>query len=49
MQIIAIDIMGPLPESKQKNSYILVMADYFTKWIEVFAIPDQPAPTVAQS
>ena len=24
------------------------MADYFTKWIEVFAIPDQQAPTVAQ-
>ena len=48
MQIIAVDIMGPLPESKQMNSYVLVMADYFTKWIEVFAIHDQEASTVAQ-
>ena len=48
MQIIAVDIMGPLPESKQMNSYMLVMADYFTKWIEVFAIHDQEASTVAQ-
>ena len=48
MQIIAVDIMGPLPESWRKNSYVLVMADYFTKWIEVFAICDQEAGTVAQ-
>ena len=40
--------MGPLPESKQIYSYVLVMADYFTKWIEVFAIHDQEASTVAQ-
>ena len=48
MQIIAVDIMGPLPESWWKNSYVLIMAYYFTKWIEVFAICDQEAGTVAQ-
>ena len=48
MQIIAIDIMGSLPESWQKNSCVLVMADYFTKWLEIFAIYDQEAGIVAQ-
>lgn len=30
MQVVAVDIMGPLPESKFGNNYILVAGDYFT-------------------
>lgn len=48
MQVIAVDIMGPLPESNNKNSYILVVGDYFTRWMAAFAIHDQEAATVAQ-
>jgi transposase InsO family protein len=48
MQLVAVDIMGPLLESKEGNSYILVVADYFTRWSEAFAIPNQEASTVAQ-
>ena len=48
MQVVAIDILGPLPESTAGNSYILVDGDYFTKWIEAYAIPNQDAVTVAQ-
>ena len=48
MQVIAVDIMGPLPESDGRNSYILVVGDYFSKWMEAFPIPDQEATTVAQ-
>ena len=48
MQIIAVDIMGPLPESSNKNSCILVVADYFTRWMNAVAIHDQEATTVAQ-
>jgi hypothetical protein len=44
---LSIDIMGPLPESSQGNKYILVVTDYFTKWVEIFAIPDQQAETCA--
>ena len=40
--------MGPLPESNNKNSYIFVVGDYFTRWMAAFAIHDLEAATVAQ-
>jgi len=48
MQIVAVDILGPLPKSVAKNSYVLVASDYFTKWMEAYAIPNQVAFTVAR-
>lgn len=48
MQVVAVDILGPLPESIMGNSYILVAGDYFTKWMEAYAIPNQEAVTVAR-
>ena len=47
MQIIAMDIMGPFPKSRNGNKYILVVSDYFTRWVEAYAIPNQEATTVA--
>jgi hypothetical protein len=44
---IAIDITGPFPERDRGNRYFLVAMDYFTKWPEVNAIPNQEATTVA--
>ena len=41
------DIMGPLPETEKGNKYVLVAADCFTKWVEVYGIPNQEAVTVA--
>ena len=48
LQMVAMDILGPLPESSSGNSYILVVSDYFTRWAEAYAIPNQEATTVAQ-
>ena len=48
MQLVAIDILGPLLESEAGNSYILVAADYFTQWVEAYPIPYQEATTVAK-
>ena len=43
---VAVDIAGPFPESDRGNRYLLVAMDYFTKWPEVYAIPNQDASTV---
>lgn len=47
MERIALDILGPLPETPDGNIYILVVGDYFTKFVEAYALPDQTAETVA--
>ena len=46
-QVMAVDLVGPLPESEKGNSYIMVVEDYFSHWMEVIAIPTQEASTVA--
>ena len=48
MERIAVDILGPLPKTRRGNSFVLVLRDYFTKWMEAFAIPNQEAQTVAR-
>ena len=47
MQIVATDILGPLPLTCNGNSYLLVAMDYFTRWVEAYPIPNQEAVTVA--
>ena len=47
MQLVAVDILGPLPESPAGNKYILVTGDYFTRWMEAYPIPNQETSTVA--
>ena len=46
-QRVAMDILGPLPQTPRDNKYILVIGDYFTKWTEAYAIPNMEAETVA--
>lgn len=47
MERIATDILGELPETDNGNRYILVVADYFIKWTECFAMPNMESKTVA--
>ena len=47
MEWIAIDVLGPLPMTEAGSKYIIIIADYFTKWVEVFPLPNQEAITVA--
>ena len=43
----AMDFSGPWPVSEKGNLYILVLQDYFTKWLELWPLPDRKATTVA--
>jgi len=44
---MATDIVGSFPETVAGNPYVLVVTDYFTRWMEAFAIHNQEAITVA--
>ena len=44
---VAADIAGPFPVTRHGNKYILVVQDYFTKWLEIIAMSDQTTETVA--
>ena len=48
MERIATDILGELPETENRNRYILVVSDYFSKWTEAFPMPNMEAQTVAR-
>ena len=45
MERTAMDILGPLNKTRG-NNYILLVGDYFTKWIEAYPIPNQEANRV---
>ena len=46
---LGIDILGPLPETKNKTKYLLVIGDYFTRWMEALPLPNQKAEVVAKT
>ncbi|KAJ8346737.1 hypothetical protein SKAU_G00281380 [Synaphobranchus kaupii] len=48
MEWVGVDVLGPFPVTHSGNRYILVAMDYFTKWPEAFAVPDQSAATTAE-
>ena len=39
------DILGPLHETAAGNRSVLVVGDYFSKWIEAYPIPNERAET----
>lgn len=47
LERIAYDVCGAFPETDRGNMYVLVVGDYFTKYVQAYAIPNQEAPTVA--
>ena len=49
LERVAIDILGPLPETENGNRVIMVVVDYFTKWTEAYALKDQKSMTVADA
>ena len=44
-----IDITGPFVKTRRGNRFILVVVDYFTKWVELFPLPSIKATVIAQT
>lgn len=42
-----IDLIGPLPASTQGNTQCLVVVDYFSRWVELFALRRATARAIA--
>jgi hypothetical protein len=45
---VGIDIVGPLPTTPRRNTYIVVATDYMTKWPEAKALKKADAQSVAK-
>ncbi|CAF4606142.1 unnamed protein product, partial [Didymodactylos carnosus] len=45
---IGVDLTGPLPKTPRGNAYILVVVDYFTKWVEFFPLGTIKSTNIAQ-
>lgn len=48
MEQVALDIMVPLNGTEQHNRHVLVIQDYFNKWVDAFPLPNDMAVTVAE-
>ena len=44
---VGVDVLQ-LPLTLDGNQYVVVFIDYLTKWVEVFAVPNQKAETIAR-
>ena len=44
----SVDLAGSFPQSEYGNYYIKVMIEYFSKWIEVVAIPTKESCETAR-
>ena len=45
---IGIDLMGPFPTTSRQKRFLLVIVDYFTRWVELFAMRTTTSIDIAQ-
>lgn len=48
-QRVAVDLVGPMPETDRTNKWILVISDHFTRWMDGIALPDATTPVIAHA
>ena len=48
LERVCLDLLGPFPESRNKNKYVLSICDQFTRWVELFPLRNMEAVTVAK-
>jgi len=49
MERVHLNFLGPLPETKFGNAYVLMLVDQFTKWVECIPLPSQTAEVTARA
>ena len=49
MEVLNIDTIGPLPKDENGNQFILVIIDCFSRWVELYALPDTSALKCAEA
>ncbi len=47
-EMLGVDIMGPFPRSSNRNVYLLVFVDYYTRWVELFPLRQATAETIVR-
>jgi len=45
LDLVTMDVVSGLPTATDGSKYVLVVVDAFTKWVEIYALPDQKAST----
>jgi len=48
LELITTDIMGPCETTNEKNKYILIIIDHFTKWMELYPMKTMEADETAK-
>jgi len=49
MQRLNVDAYGPLPIDEEGNQYIIAIIDAFTRWVELYAVPDATAKSALRA
>ena len=49
MDVLNIDTIGPVDSDDDGNKFILVIVDCFTRWVELFPMPDTSAISAAEA
>ncbi len=49
MEVLNVDTIGPLTPDEFGNSFILVIIDCFTRWVELYAMPDTSGLSAARA
>uniref|UniRef100_A0A803XN97 Integrase catalytic domain-containing protein n=2 Tax=Meleagris gallopavo TaxID=9103 RepID=A0A803XN97_MELGA len=48
-EVLGLAVHGPFPETSQSNTHVLIVTDYFTKWIEAVPLQKKDALSVAKA
>ena len=48
MERVCLDLLGPFPERRNRNKYVLSIVDQLTRWVELFHIKNMEAIPIAK-